>query len=544
MPPRKSSQSASPRASSVKKTVTKEASASPRKSSTKPSATRTTASPAKKQSVAPAVEPIQQRRTASQTAKRSQRIENEARASVLVTSSGGSAPFKFTPENDKWDGTWEFGGAPGAVFIFFLSHFLIYYAFTCINSWGGELVYTGHSALNGKPFLSAFWDELKEKAVPSYRGFATYLTFLFLEWFLAVIMPGPVVLGRPVPSEGGYRHPYKCNAVSAWYVMLALILGLWYTGTWNIAQVAESYGEYLTSAIIIGNIATVVIFAWGFVAKRTVRMSGNLVYDYFMGSCLNPKLPLGVDFKMVAELRVSWAYLFFITLAHALHMYGSTGRITNGMWLLMLGHFLYSNACQKGEECVPSSWDIYYEKFGWMLIFWNLAGVPVFYGVQALFIVKVRPTADLPDYLFYALVVILCLAYYVFDTSIGQKNRFRMTRDGVPDEIIRRKTLPYFSSGHLENPKSIKGPGGKEILIDGWVGKARKINYTADSVQAFIWGASCGFGHFLPFLYWTFHFFMLIHRNLRDEHLMATKYGPMWDEYVKAVPYRFIPGLI
>jgi len=30
----------------------------------------------------------------------------------------------------------------------------------------------------------------------------------------------------------------------------------------------------------------------------------------------------------------------------------------------------------KGEECIPVSWDIFHEKSGFMLIFWNYAGVP------------------------------------------------------------------------------------------------------------------------------------------------------------------------
>ena len=47
---------------------------------------------------------------------------------------------------------------------------------------------------------------------------------------------------------------------------------------------------------------------------------------------------------------------------------------------MLIAHFIYANACQKGEECIPTSWDIFYEKWGWMLIYWNLAGVPFVYA--------------------------------------------------------------------------------------------------------------------------------------------------------------------
>ena len=33
----------------------------------------------------------------------------------------------------------------------------------------------------------------------------------------------------------------------------------------------------------------------------------------------------------------------------------------------------------KSEECIPQTWDIFYEKWGFMIIFWNFAGVPFTY---------------------------------------------------------------------------------------------------------------------------------------------------------------------
>lgn len=33
-----------------------------------------------------------------------------------------------------------------------------------------------------------------------------------------------------------------------------------------------------------------------------------------------------------------------------------------------VAHFLYVNACMKGEECIPTTWDVFYEKDGFMLV--------------------------------------------------------------------------------------------------------------------------------------------------------------------------------
>ncbi len=45
----------------------------------------------------------------------------------------------------------------------------------------------------------------------------------------------------------------------------------------------------------------------------------------------------------------------------------------------------------QGEECVPTTWDIFHEKWGFMLIYWNLAGVPFAYTYQSVHILKNKP---------------------------------------------------------------------------------------------------------------------------------------------------------
>jgi delta24(24(1))-sterol reductase len=56
------------------------------------------------------------------------------------------------------------------------------------------------------------------------------------------------------------------------------------------------------------------------------------------------------------------------------------------MYFMILAIGLYVNACQKGEQCIPGTWDIFHEKFGWMIVFWNTARVPFFYCTQSLFV--------------------------------------------------------------------------------------------------------------------------------------------------------------
>mmetsp|Transcript_7613 Transcript_7613/g.7480 ORF Transcript_7613/g.7480 Transcript_7613/m.7480 type:complete len:234 (-) Transcript_7613:27-728(-) len=231
--------------------------------------------------------------------------------------------------------------------------------------------------------------------------------------------------------------------------------------------------------------------------------------------------------------------LFIITLSAAVKHYELTGGVSGSMLLILLAHFLYSNACMKGEECVVTTWDIFYEKWGWMLIYWNIAGVPYVYCFQSLYILKNNPHVPTPLLLIFC--VALLGAYYIWDTAQAQKNRFRMKLRGT---YTPRNTFPQLPWGTLENPKYLDTEAGDKLLIDGWWKYARKIHYTADIIMAFVWGLSCGFGGILPYFYPFFFLGMIIHRYSRDVVRCRRKYKKDWDKYLEIVKYAFIPGII
>ena len=62
---------------------------------------------------------------------------------------------------------------------------------------------------------------------------------------------------------------------------------------------------------------------------------------------------------MWSEIRVSWVTLFVLTLAAA-----AKAGFNSSSMLLLTAHWLYANACQKGEESVPFTLDIFHEKWG------------------------------------------------------------------------------------------------------------------------------------------------------------------------------------
>ena len=76
------------------------------------------------------------------------------------------------------------------------------------------------------------------------------------------------------------------------------------------------------------------------------RMSGNWIYDYFMGSTLNPRIG-SVDIKMFCEIRISWTLLFAIAMGAVSKQYELYGRVSGNAWLFAYGTALYLNACAK-----------------------------------------------------------------------------------------------------------------------------------------------------------------------------------------------------
>ena len=80
---------------------------------------------------------------------------------------------------------------------------------------------------------------------------------------------------------------------------------------------------------------------------------------------------------------------------------------------------------------------MYYEKWGFMLILWNLAGVPLSY----------------------------CHCTIYLATTNSQKNRFRQQERGT---LVSRNTFPQLPWQTVENPKTLTAADGSKILVDGW----------------------------------------------------------------------------
>jgi hypothetical protein len=109
---------------------------------------------------------------------------------------------------------------------------------------------------------------------------------------------------------------------------------------------------------------------------------------------------------------------------------------------------------------------MYFEKWGFMLIFWNLAGVPLTYIHCTLYIANHSPSEyHWNRYLLSLLFITYLFVYWIWDTANSQKNMFRAQERGVE---LNRKTFPQLPWKSVKEPKSIKTKTGDSILCDGW----------------------------------------------------------------------------
>jgi len=461
-------------------------------------------------------------------------------------------------DNDK---ELEFGGPIGALFLIIWSHYILYYFWYCYHQHDGNIVLPlSYSQL--KYEVSTFIDEFNKHCIPDVKTWGAYFSFFFFQILLAAYVPGWIGEGVPIDSKGT-RKRYLCNGYLCYYIclwgfFLMHNLRYFYEEThlsdifgqyippeslefYKATHLCENFGRYITAAIMVADITSIFWYVFGINTETNEEHAArtkNVVYDFFIGTILYPRIGI-VDIKMIAECRWSWLTLMLLTTSCAVKQAeDNNGWITKEMGMMVLAHWLYSNATVKGEHYIPCTWDMFHERFGWMLNFWNTAGVPYLYCFQSFYIYKNYKSINHSNGYAVCVYVLLVTGYYVFDSANCQKASIKMpgikryTFPQVPWSVLQHKPIRY-----------IETPNGN-LLVDGWYAFARKLQYTGDLMMAVSWGLICGlpsWGNILNYFYFIFFLCMIIHRQSRDEVRCKAKYGEYWDVYTKEVPNVFIP---
>lgn len=304
------------------------------------------------------------RATRSATRRRTS-AKVKAEDDIATNGKVGASKFKKSHLVDGWEegldpkidysGEFEFGGSLGVLSMMIGFPLLMYYM------WIGATYYNGKfpRATEGQSladFFAHMGRLVYTGAFPSLKAWIIYWVFFIFEGACYVLLPGVSVSGRPLPHEGGKQLSYYCSGVWSFYTSIVLSLALHATGVFKLYTIIDEFGPLLSVAIISGFLISFVAYFSALWRGAQHRMTGYPIYDFFMGAELNPRMFGILDFKMFFEVRLPWYILLFLSMGAAARQYEVYGYVSGEVMFLVMAHFLYANACSKGEECIVSTW--------------------------------------------------------------------------------------------------------------------------------------------------------------------------------------------
>jgi delta24(24(1))-sterol reductase len=254
-----------------------------------------------------------------------------------------------------YSGYFEFGGSWG------VSAMMIGFPLLMWYMWAGAIYYDGHLPLPEEgqtllEFVKHLYDLCYEGAFPSLKAWIIYWSFFIFEGACYLWLPGVYTTGKPLPHEGGKCLTYYCSGVWSLYVTIVVTAVLHITGLFPLYILIDEFGPLMSVAIFTGFIVSFIAYFSALYRGAEHRMTGYPIYDFFMGAELNPRMLGLLDFKMFTEVRLPWYILFLVSSAAAAKQYNQFGYVSAEVWFLVMAHFLYANACSKGEECIVPTW--------------------------------------------------------------------------------------------------------------------------------------------------------------------------------------------
>ena len=300
-----------------------------------------------------------------------------------------------------------------------------------------------------------------------------------------------------------------------------------YRGVLDLAWAHDNYVPLMTAAILFSTALSFYLYARSFAAGALLAgggATGARLYDFFIGRELNPRLG-GLDLKEWCELYPGLIGWVVLDLCCAAKQVAATGALSPPMALVCAFQALYVWDALYYERAILTTMDITTDGFGFMLAFGDLAWVPFTYSLQARVLAAASPA--LAPAAVAALLALKGAGYAAFRGANSQKDAFR--RDPTHPSVAHLRTL--------------RTQRGTRLMVSGWWGAARHVNYFGDWVMGWAWCLPTGLASPLPYFYVAYFGALLVHRDRRDEHACRLKYGKDWDRYCKLVPYRFCPYL-
>lgn len=351
-------------------------------------------------------------------------------------------------------------------------------------------------------------------------GFFAPALIYFLIFILNVIVPGRWVVGYATKTNSTEKLRYRLNGLPILFIVVLSWLFLCRSGyvAWDWLYLYRWYG--LAGAVSFGLIFSLAIVLPNPAVKK------SFLADFYLGRLENPQLWGGrIDAKMWLYL-VGAVMLELNVLSFAAHHYMLYGEeASRGIFLCagLLTFFLIDYLTF--EEVHLYTYDLFAERVGFKLGWGCIAFYPFFYAIPLWSTVEL-PDAHTPVYLLVIYALIFFAGWALSRGANLQKYFFKKD----PTKVflgIRPETI---------------SDGNRILLVNGFWGLSRHINYLGEIVMAT--GIVLAVGHPLllwPWLYPLYYVALLFPRQIDDDKRCAQKYGALWEQYLKQVPFRIIP---
>ncbi|KAM4521988.1 delta(14)-sterol reductase LBR isoform 2-T2 [Odontesthes bonariensis] len=366
------------------------------------------------------------------------------------------------------------------------------------------------------PPLATFWDA---------QALGFVLLWILFQALLYIVPVGK--LSEGVPLRSGKRLKYRTNGFFAIVVSAVVVAAAVHQGV-DLTYIHSYFLQLATASLLISVLLSIYLYIRScYAGPDQLALGGNsgsVVYDFFKGRELNPRIK-DFDLKFFCEMRpglIGWCLINFAMALAEMKQQGLDAP-SYPMILVNLFQLLYVVDGLWNEEAILTTMDLMHDGFGFMLAFGDLVWVPFTYTLQAYYLVGHPNPVSLP--LLTVIILLKLTGFYIFRKSNSEKNAFR--RNPSDPKLSYLKTIPTAT--------------GKSLLVSGWWGMVRHPNYLGDLIMALAWSLPCGFSHLLPWYYMIYFIILLLHRDSRDMSECRRKYGSAWEEYCRTVRYRIIP---
>jgi delta14-sterol reductase len=354
-----------------------------------------------------------------------------------------------------------------------------------------------------------------------FLGLITPLVAYVVITLLHVAIPSKRRTGYVKSDVTGEVLKYRTNGR---YVLVASIL-LWFAlGYFRLVPYVWLYETRwlgLIGALVIG-----LAFAFYIVLKYP-STGKSFLADLWFGRAKDVQVKDGLVDAKVWLYLVGAVMLQLNVLSFAAYHLAHAASINPGF---LLGCAMLTWFCIEYlifERVHLWTYDFIAERVGFKLGFGCLAFYPYFYTVALWF------TADLPNpHLPVSLTILfgaLFLCGWVLTRGANMQKYLFKT---APDRNFLWITPETLSDGN------------HTLLVNGFWGASRHINYLGEIIQAVAISLAAGyFGIWEVWLYPIYYVALFVSRQADDDKVCRAKYGELWDEYTMKIRYKIIPRL-